>query len=228
MSYITEPKPQSEVAQYFGEAPANGQACELTGADSSARTTTSPTRPSPTRSGTGPRRSRSAWTVAPTPRAPTTATGPRPGPRSRADPWRSRSARPRSRRALRARRPAARCHRCCGWAWPTSLALAALFITSLWSQNDFTGEIQRVWSLDNYRQIWDDPRLPDDHAPHDRDRGAGHGRGRGARVPDRALHGQGGVAAAPPAAGDRGADAAVGVVPRQGLRLARDVLARAG
>jgi putative spermidine/putrescine transport system substrate-binding protein len=32
MSYITEPKPQSEVAQYFGEAPANGQACTLTGA----------------------------------------------------------------------------------------------------------------------------------------------------------------------------------------------------
>jgi putative spermidine/putrescine transport system substrate-binding protein len=32
MSYITEPKPQSEVAQYFGEAPANGQACKLTGA----------------------------------------------------------------------------------------------------------------------------------------------------------------------------------------------------
>ncbi len=37
------------------------------------------------------------------------------------------------------------------------LALGALFITSLWSQNDFTGEIQRVWSLDNYRQIWDIP-----------------------------------------------------------------------
>jgi hypothetical protein len=32
MSYITEPKPQSEVAQYFGEAPANGQACKITGA----------------------------------------------------------------------------------------------------------------------------------------------------------------------------------------------------
>jgi putative spermidine/putrescine transport system substrate-binding protein len=31
MSYITEPKPQSEVAQWFGEAPANGQACEITG-----------------------------------------------------------------------------------------------------------------------------------------------------------------------------------------------------
>jgi putative spermidine/putrescine transport system substrate-binding protein len=31
MSYISSAKPQSEVAQYFGEAPANGQACTLTG-----------------------------------------------------------------------------------------------------------------------------------------------------------------------------------------------------
>lgn len=37
------------------------------------------------------------------------------------------------------------------------LALGALFVTSLWSQNDFTGEIERVWSLDNYRQIWEIP-----------------------------------------------------------------------
>ena len=37
------------------------------------------------------------------------------------------------------------------------LALGALFVTSLWSQNDFTGTIERVWTLDNYRQIWDVP-----------------------------------------------------------------------
>jgi putative spermidine/putrescine transport system permease protein len=36
-------------------------------------------------------------------------------------------------------------------------ALAALFITSFWGQNDFTGDIERVWSLDNYRQIWEIP-----------------------------------------------------------------------
>ncbi|MGH3506414.1 MAG: hypothetical protein ACRDO2_04320, partial [Nocardioidaceae bacterium] len=30
-------------------------------------------------------------------------------------------------------------------------ALAALFITSLWGQNDFTGQIERVWTLDNFR-----------------------------------------------------------------------------
>jgi putative spermidine/putrescine transport system permease protein len=36
-------------------------------------------------------------------------------------------------------------------------ALGALFITSLWGQNDFTGEIERVWTFDNYRQIWEVP-----------------------------------------------------------------------
>jgi putative spermidine/putrescine transport system permease protein len=36
-------------------------------------------------------------------------------------------------------------------------ALAALFVTSLWTQNDFTGNIERIWSFDNYRQLWDIP-----------------------------------------------------------------------
>jgi putative spermidine/putrescine transport system permease protein len=36
-------------------------------------------------------------------------------------------------------------------------ALGALFITSLWGQNDFTGDIERVWSFDNYRQLWEIP-----------------------------------------------------------------------
>ncbi len=33
-------------------------------------------------------------------------------------------------------------------------ALAALFITSLWSQNSFTGEVERVWTLDNFRTLF--------------------------------------------------------------------------
>jgi putative spermidine/putrescine transport system permease protein len=32
-------------------------------------------------------------------------------------------------------------------------ALAALFLTSLWSVNEFTGAVQRTWSLDNYREL---------------------------------------------------------------------------
>jgi len=33
-------------------------------------------------------------------------------------------------------------------------ALAALLITSLWTQNDFTGSIERAWTLDNFRQLF--------------------------------------------------------------------------
>jgi putative spermidine/putrescine transport system permease protein len=33
-------------------------------------------------------------------------------------------------------------------------ALAALFITSLWGQNSFTGEVVRQWNLDNFRELW--------------------------------------------------------------------------
>ena len=32
-------------------------------------------------------------------------------------------------------------------------ALAALFVTSLWGQNAFTGTIERVWTLDNFRDL---------------------------------------------------------------------------
>ena len=35
------------------------------------------------------------------------------------------------------------------------VALGALLITSFWSQDDFTGNIVRVWTLDNYKTIWD-------------------------------------------------------------------------
>ncbi|GEP36977.1 spermidine/putrescine ABC transporter permease [Nocardioides psychrotolerans] len=33
-------------------------------------------------------------------------------------------------------------------------ALGALFITSLWGQNDFTGAIERIWTLDNFRDLF--------------------------------------------------------------------------
>jgi putative spermidine/putrescine transport system permease protein len=33
-------------------------------------------------------------------------------------------------------------------------ALAALFITSLWGQNTFTGEIERTWTLENFRDLF--------------------------------------------------------------------------
>jgi len=33
-------------------------------------------------------------------------------------------------------------------------ALAALFLTSLWGQNSFTGEVERTWTLDNFRDLF--------------------------------------------------------------------------
>ena len=33
-------------------------------------------------------------------------------------------------------------------------ALAALFITAFWGQNSFTGEIERTWTLDNFRDLF--------------------------------------------------------------------------
>ena len=33
-------------------------------------------------------------------------------------------------------------------------ALAALLITSLWSQNDFTGNIERTWTLENFKDLF--------------------------------------------------------------------------
>jgi putative spermidine/putrescine transport system permease protein len=33
-------------------------------------------------------------------------------------------------------------------------ALGALFLTAFWGQNDFTGEIERVWTLDNFHDLF--------------------------------------------------------------------------
>ena len=33
-------------------------------------------------------------------------------------------------------------------------ALGALLVTSLWTQDDFTGEVQRIWTLENFRDLF--------------------------------------------------------------------------
>ncbi len=33
-------------------------------------------------------------------------------------------------------------------------ALAALFVTAFWGQNSFTGEVERTWTLDNFRDLF--------------------------------------------------------------------------
>ncbi len=69
-------------------------------------------------------------------------------------------------------------------------------------------------------------RLPQRHLADDEDGRPRHARGRGARVPDRVLHGAGRIA--PDAEHPRGrrADAALGQLPREGVRLADDARER--
>ncbi len=63
--WIVSPKANAQVAEYFGEAPAQTKACSLTRRTRrSARPTTPSTRPTRTRSRTGRRRPRTAATTA--------------------------------------------------------------------------------------------------------------------------------------------------------------------
>ena len=39
-------------------------------------------------------------------------------------------------------------------------ALAALFITALWTANGFTGNIERTWTLDNFRSMLFERQFP--------------------------------------------------------------------
>ena len=128
---------------------------------------------------------------------------------------------------LHARR--ARRRGCC-WpgrsAWMILAYLGSLFILLLgafWAKDSFTGQVEPfVWSLDAFEEHGHQPGVPDDRAADDRHRRGRDRDRRASRVPDRVLHGARRIAADArhPARGHP--PAAVGGVPRQGLRLARD------
>ena len=146
----------------------------------SATSTTSRTRPSPASSGTGRRPPRTASTAAARPTAPTTRSGPRPGttsgprehvggrggrggrpPRPRRPP--RRAGRP-GRRASRAldRHPRAQLGGLLGgplvWLLVVYIgSLVSLLLTSLYTTNDFTGNLVKTVSLTNFRQLLSDP-----------------------------------------------------------------------
>ena len=101
-------------------------------------------------------------------------------------------------------------------------SLAVLFITSFWTLGELSGEIERTLTLDNFKDVVSEPVYRSVAAPHDRDRAARHGHVRAAGLPARVLHGEGREAAGARPAGGRGADAAVVLLPGEGLRLARD------
>ena len=180
---------------------------------------------------TGRRRWRSAATTAAT-SARTTPSGSRPGRRSRGSPSPSRK--------LARRRPgespggasrvplpppAAAASGCCSppLAWLRArlprVAGAALRGRVLAARPVHAAGRPRL-RLPELPAALGERRLPDDRPPDDPDRGGGDGHRRAARVPDRVLHGEGRLAADAEPARRRGPDAAVGELPRQGLRLA--------
>ena len=189
--------------------------------------TTPTTRPSPTRSGTGPRRSRSAWTGAPTPSAPTTATGPRPGPRSRADAWRSphRRSHRRPRLAVAAAVPAAP---------PPMLWLGVAYLGALGGAVHHLAVDRRTTSPARSSGSGRSTTTATCDIPSTgRSRSARSASPRWSRSSTRCIAfpialymAKVASPAGAAAARDRGADAAVGVVPGQGLRLARHVRRR--
>ena len=101
-------------------------------------------------------------------------------------------------------------------------SLAVLFVAAFWRLDPFTAQVVHDYGFQNFRQLWESDVYRDDHAAHGADRRGGHGHRRRARVPDRLLHGEGRVAADAEPARRRDPAPALGELPRQGLRLARD------
>ena len=101
-------------------------------------------------------------------------------------------------------------------------ALVALFISSFWTVDPFTADIDHIWTSTTSERSSTSERVPHDRAAHDRDRGGGDGDRRGARVPVRVLHGARRVDAAARVPVRRRAAAALVELPRARLHLAAD------
>ena len=187
-------RPTPQVAEWFGEAPARRKACDQTADKTSARPTTPPTRPTPTRSATGRRRSSSAWTAAATyvqglrrldagldgDQGLSAAQRRRPGRAAPGRPWaavgRRCTARPRLRLAGLLSAPMSGCV-------VAYLGLAGRRCSSPPSgaSTRFTGEWSRPFTLDNFQHAAaPSRRLPHDRAAHARRRRRGDGHRRAA------------------------------------------------
>ena len=164
LDWIASPEVNAQVAEWFGEAPGNQKACDLTADPNHCDTFhagdeeyadqiwywTTPIEPVPRRA-----YRRRVHRLR--------RRGPRPGPRSRADPARGRgSSRGAPREPSALRRASAFMHRHVWLRLSVLLAapmfwllvvyvasLAALFITAFWTTDSFTSEIIRDWNLDN-------------------------------------------------------------------------------
>ena len=105
-------------------------------------------------------------------------------------------------------------------------SLVVLLVASFWQTDPFTSEGRAHVHARQLPHPVGARRLPERRLAHDPDGGDGHRRRRGARVPDRVLHGASRVAADTRDPDRRGRDAALGQLPREGLRLADDARAR--
>ena len=116
--------------------------------------------------------------------------------------------------------------RCCGWALIYLVALAALFVTAFWTV-DFGTDVVREWNLDNFTKLFEQEVYRTVILRTIMVAVAVTVIDAVLALADRVLHGQGRRPDDGQDHGGRGADAAVGELPGQGVRLAGDDQARA-
>ena len=101
-------------------------------------------------------------------------------------------------------------------------SLFVLLLAAFWDTNTFTAEIVHTFTLDNFRQIFEQPVYREVAWRTIKMAALVTVADARARVPDRVLHGAGRVAADAQPPRRRRARAAVGELPREGVRVAHD------
>ena len=107
-------------------------------------------------------------------------------------------------------------------------SLAVLFLNAFWQTRPVHVARRPRIHARQLRRAVHDRGLSNGHRPDRRDGGAGHRDLHRPGLPDRLLHGQGGVTAHARAPRGRGRDAALGELPHQGLLVAARSCPRTG
>ncbi len=226
MDWISSPEVNAQVAEHFGEAPAQHQGVRAHHRTGLLRhLPRHRRRSSPPRSTTGPPHRRSASTAAATTARPTPS-GSTSGNRSRGDATRRLAAA--ARRRLR-RRISLAFLLVPPMAWLVVAylgSLAVLLVSAFWSTNAFTGAVVHTFTPDNIVRVLTDAGLPNGDRANRLGGADSHRDLRGAGGAAGVLHGQDRLAAN--ATGARGGrdDPAVGQLSGQGVRVADAVSRR--
>ena len=104
-------------------------------------------------------------------------------------------------------------------------SLAVLLVSAFWTTNSFTGAVVHKFTTDNVVRVFTDAVFRATTVRTVGGGAAGHGDLHRARGAAGVVHGQGGLPADAAAAGDRGDDAVVGQLSGQGVRVADAALA---